>query len=220
MAPIPAPSPTALTGYSAPNSAAGGGQQFQPSGPCSGTAFTHTQDLTIFYQIVTMPQEAGTWLPSTTDVSALKLTVYGNGSDSLAFFSTSAVSGSAGSGTTQCATAADARQAHVLALSSTDYGAGLMGNAGVIYTLSGGYERRWSQVGDVGRGESRMYINGLFEIAGLPDQWRYNETLSNNVARQVIARVCNGGLRYQNDGVSPPVTAGNWELMDFSLMDI
>ena len=57
MAPIPAPSPTALTGYSAPNAAAGGGQQFQASGPCSGTAFTHTQDLTIFYEIVSIPQQ-------------------------------------------------------------------------------------------------------------------------------------------------------------------
>ena len=45
-------------------------------------------------------------------------------------------------------------------------------------------------------------------------------TLSNNVARQVIARVANGGLQYQNDGVSPPVTADNWDLMDFSLMNI
>ena len=219
MAPIPAPSPTSLTGYTAPNSAAGGGQQFQASGPCSGTAFTHTQDVTIFYQIVTMPQQAGTWLPSTTDVSALKLTVMGNGEDSLAFFSTSAVSGSAGSGTTQCATAADARQAHVLALSSTNSAAG-MGTAGAIYTLSGGYERRWSQTGDANRQDSRMYVNGLFEINGLPNGWQNNGDLSNNVARQVIARVANGGLQYQNDGVSPPVTAGNWDLMDFSLMNI
>ena len=43
MALIPAPAPTSLTGYSAPYSAAGGGNQFQASGPCSGTAFTHTQ---------------------------------------------------------------------------------------------------------------------------------------------------------------------------------
>ena len=220
MAPIPAPSPTALTGYSAPNSAAGGGQQFQASGPCSGTAFTHTQDLTIFYEIVSIPQNAGTWLPSTTNVSALKLTVMGNGEDHLSFFSTSSVSGSTGSGTTNCATAADARQAHVLALSSTTVGSTMMGNAGAIYTLSGGYERRWSQTGDVDRWDSRTYVNGLFQIAGLPDQWQYNETLSNNVARQIIARVANGGIRYQNDGVSPPVTAGNWELMDFSLMDV
>ena len=219
MAPIPAPSPTSLTGYSAPNSAAGGGQQFQASGPCSGSAFTHTQDLTIFYQIVTMPQQTGTWLPSTTDVSALKLTVMGNGEDSLAFFSTSAVSGSVGSGTTQCATAADARQAHVLTLSSTDSATG-MGNAGSIFTLSGGYERRWSQTGDANRQDSRMLINGLFEINGLPDGWQTNADLSNNIARQIVARVSNGGLRYQNEGVGNPVTAGNWELMDFSLMDI
>ena len=219
MAPIPAPSPTALTGYSAPNSAAGGGQQFQSSGPCSGTAFIHTQDLTIFYEIVTMPQNSGTWLPSTTDVSALKLTVMGNGEDSLSFFSTSAVSGSTGSGTTQCATAADARQAHVLTLSSSDSAAG-MGGAGAIFTLSGGYERRWSQTGDTNLQDSRLYVNGLFEIDGLPTGWETNADLSNNVARQIIARVCNGGLRYQNNGISPPITAGGWALMNFSLMSV
>ena len=214
MAPIPAPSPTTLTGYSAPNSAAGGGQQFQASGPCSGTAFTHTQDLTIFYEIVSIPQNAGTWLPSTTNVSALRLTVMGNGEDSLAFFATSSVSGASG-----CSTAADARQAHVLTLSSTTAAAG-MGTAGAIYTLSGGYERRWSQTGDANQQDSRMYVNGLFPIDGLPTGWQVDATLSNNVARQIISRVCNGGIRYQNDGVSPPVTAGNWSLMYFSLMDV
>ena len=93
MAPIPAPSPTALTGYTAPNSGAGGGNQFQSSGPCSGTTWTHTQDIAIYYEIVEIPQNAGTWLPSTSNVSALKLTVMGNAQDSLDFFSTSSVSG-------------------------------------------------------------------------------------------------------------------------------
>jgi len=213
MAPIPAPSPTSLTGYSAPNSAAGGGNQFQASGPCSGTAWTHTQDLTIFYEVVTIPQNAGTWLPSTTNVSALKLTVMGNAEDSLDFFATSSVSGASG-----CATAADARQAHVLSMSSTTTTVGL-GTAGAIYTLSGGYERRWSQTGDVNQVDNRMMVNGYFEINGLPDGWWYNSTLSNNVARQIIARVCNGGLRYSNDGTSPPETAHKWDLMKFSLMD-
>ena len=214
MAPIPAPAPTSLTGYSAPYSAAGGGNQFQASGPCSGTAFTHTQDLTIFYQIVSIPQSQGTWLPSTSNVSALQLTVMGNAEDSLNFFSTSSVSGASG-----CATAADARQAHVLTLSSTTAAAG-MGTAGAIYTLSGGYERRWSKTGDINQQDNRLYLNALFEIDGLPQGWETNTTLSDNVARQIIARVCNGGLKYQNDGVSPPATASPWNLMDFSLMDV
>ena len=214
MAPIPAPSPTALTGYSAPNSAAGGGNQFQSSGPCSGTTWTHTQDIAIFYEIVTIPQNAGTWLPSTTNVSALRLTVNGNAQDSLDFFSTSSVSGATG-----CATAADARQAHVLTLSSTNAAVG-MGNTGAIYTLSGGYERRWTQTGDVAQSDNRIYVNGLFPIDGLPTGWHTNATLSNMVARQIIARVVNGGIRYQNDGVSPPVTASNWDLMYFGLMDV
>ena len=214
MAPIPAPSPTALTGYSAPNSAAGGGNQFQASGPCSGTAWTHTQDLFIAYEVVSIPQDSGTWLPSTSNVSALKLTVVGNAQDSLDFFSTSSVSGANG-----CLTAADARQAHVLTLSSTTAAAG-MGTAGAIYTLSGGYERRWTQTGDVAQTDNRVYVNGLFEINGLPSGWNNNTTLSNNVARQIIARVCNGGIQYQNDGVSPPVTAGDWDLMYFGLMDV
>ena len=215
MAPIPAPSPTALTGYSAPFAAAGGGQQFQTSGPCSGTAWTHTQDITIFYEIVSIPQNAGTWLPSTTDVSALKLTVMGNAEDSLAFFSTSAVSGATG-----CLTAADARQAHVLSLSSTTAAAGHFGIAGAIYTLSGGYERRWANSMDTANRDNRFYGNALFEIDGLPTNWNYNTTLANNVARQIIARVVNGGLRYNNGGQTPPVTAGNWPLMRFSLMDV
>jgi hypothetical protein len=215
MAPIPAPSPTALTGYSAPFAAAGGGNQFQSSGPCSGTAWTHTQDITIFYEVVTIPQNAGTWLPSTTDVSALKLTVMGNAEDSLAFFSTSSVSGASG-----CATAADARQAHVLSLSSTDVTTvNAMGSTGAIITLSGGYERRWTQVGDVDQTDNRFYGNALFEINGLPNNWIYDPTLSVQVARQIISRVCNGGIRHSGDGTAPPTTAGNWPLMKFSLMD-
>ena len=214
MAPIPAPAPTALTGYSAPFAAAGGGNQYQASGSCSGTAWTHTQDLTIFYEMVSIPQNAGTWLPSTTTVSALKLTVMGNAENSLGFFATSAVSGASG-----CATAANARQAHVLTLSSTDSSVAL-GVAGAIYTLSAGYERRWAIQGDGNDRDSRHYGNALFRVDGLPAYWNYNTTLSNQVARQIISRVCNGGIRYQNDGVSPPITAGNWDLMDFSLMDV
>ena len=214
MAPIPAPSPTALTGYTAPFAAAGGGNQFQSSGPCSGTTWTHTQDVTIFYEVVMIPQNAGTWLPSTTDVSALKLTVMGNAENSLDFFSTSSVSGATG-----CATAADARQAHVLSLSSTT-STNAMGTAGAIITLSGGYERRWSNSMDVAQVDNRFYGNALFEIDGLPTNWNYNTTLSNSVARQIIARVVNGGLRYNNGGQAPPITAGNWDLMYFSLMDV
>jgi len=217
MAPIPAPSPTALTGYSAPNSAAGGGNQFQASGPCSGTAWTHTQDLFISYEVVSIPQDSGTWLPSTSNVSALKLTVMGNAEDSLDFFSTSAVSGATGG--IECATAADARQAQVLTLSSTTAAVG-MGTAGAIYTLSGGYERRWTKTGDIAQSDNRLLVNGLFEINGLPTGWNNDSTLSNSVARQIISRVCNGGIQYQNDGVSPPVTAPKWDLMDFSLMDV
>ena len=214
MAPIPAPAPTALTGYSAPFAAAGGGNQYQASGSCSGTTWTHTQDLTIFYEIVSIPQNAGTWLPSTTDVSALRLTVMGNAENSLDFFATSAVSGASG-----CATAANARQAHVLTLSSTNSSVGL-GSAGAIYTLSAGYERRWAVQGDNNEQDNRTYVNGKFDIMGLPASWNYNTTLSNQVARQIIARVCNGGIRYQNDGVAPPITAGDWGLMNFRLMDV
>ena len=214
MAPIPAPSPTLPTAYTAPNAGAGGGNLFQSSGPCSGTAWTHTQDLTIFYEVVTMPQNAGTWLPSTTTVSALKLTVYGNAENSLAFFTTSSVSGATG-----CATAADARQAHILTLSSTNASLG-MGSAGAIFTLSGGYERRWSQTGDSNQQDNRAYVNGLFPIDGLPANWQFDATLSNTIARQIIARCVNGGLRYQNNGLAPPITAGNWGLMDFSLMSV
>jgi len=214
MAPIPPPAPTLKTGYSAPNMLGGGGNEFSMSGPCSGTAWTHTQDLIVFYELVLMPQNAGTWLPSTTDVSALKLTVVGNGEDSLGFFATSAVSGASG-----CSTAADARQAHVLSLSSTTTGVG-MGVAGSIYTLSGGYERRWAKTGDTNQRDSRVYINGLFNVDGLPSGWWANENLSNNVARQIISRVCNGGIKYQNDGVSPPEIARDWPLMKFNLMDV
>jgi len=214
MPPIPSPAPSTLTGYSAPYSAAGGGNQFQASGECSGTAWTHTQDLTIFYQLVTLPQNAGTWLPSTSDVSGIKLTVYGNAEDSLGFFATSSVSGASG-----CDSAADARQAHIFTLSSTTGSTG-MGTAGAIYTLSGGYERRWSRTGDTDRQDDRVYVNGLFEVNGLPTGWWNNDDLSNNVIRMIVKRVCNGGIRYSNDGGTPPTTASNWALMKGSLMDI
>ena len=138
----------------------------------------------------------------------------GNAQDSLDFFSTSSVSGATG-----CATAADARQAHVLTLSSTTASAA-MGTAGSIFTLSGGYERRWSNSMDVAQVDNRFYGNALFEIDGLPANWNYNTSLSNSVARQIIARVVNGGLRYSNDGTTPPVTAGDWDLMYFGLMDV
>ena len=215
MAPIPAPSPTALTGYTAPFAAAGGGNQYQSSGACSGEAWTHTQDLAIFYEVVEIPQNAGTWLPSTTNVSALKLTVMGNAENSLDFFATSSVSGASG-----CATAANARQAHILAFSSTDYAHGGLGTQGAIYTLSGGYERRWTQTGDTRGSDNRMMVNAYFEINGLPQGWWSNVTLSNVVARQIIARVVNGGLRYSNDGTSPPESARAWDMMYFGLMDV
>ena len=213
MAPIPAPSPTAITGYSAPLQNAGGGQQFVLSGPCSGTAFVHTQDLHIGYQVVTYPEIAGTWFPSTNSVSALRINVLGNAEDDLQFFSTSSVSGA------QCATAADARQAQVMALSS-NISTDAMGTAGTIYTLSGGYERRWSRVGDVAATDSRFYRNMLFPIEGLPSGWNYNVTLSNNIARQIVALVISGGLEHSLTGTAPPDVATQWDLMDFSLIDI
>ena len=213
MAPIPAPSPTAITGYSAPLQNAGGGQQFVLSGPCSGTAFVHTQDLFIGYEVVTYPEIAGTWFPSTNSVSALRINVLGNAEDDLQFFSTSSVSGA------QCATAADARQAQVMSLSS-NYANGAIGTAGTIYTLSGGYERRWSRIGDVAETDGRFYRNMLFPIEGLPSGWNYNVTLSNAVARQVVALVISGGLKYSLDGVAPPDVSTQWDLMDFSLIDI
>ena len=214
MAPIPAPSPTAITGYSAPLQNAGGGQQFVLSGPCSGTAFVHTQDLFIGYEVVTYPEIAGTWFPTTNSVSALRINVLGNAENDLQFFSTSSVSGA------QCATAADARQAQVMVLSSTTTTNDAMGTAGSIYTLSGGYERRWSRTGDVVATDSRYYRNMLFPIAGLPSGWNYDTTLSNNIARQVVALVISGGLEYSIDGVAPPDTATKWDLMNFSLIDI
>ena len=214
MAPIPAPSPTGITGYSAPNQNAGGGQPFVASGPCSGTVLVHTQDLMISYEITTMAQGGGTWLPTSTDVSALKLYVVGCADDSLSFFSTSSVSGA------QCAGAADARQAHVLTLSSTTATAA-MGTAGSIYTLSGGYERRWTRTGDAAE-EQRFYGgNILFPIVGLPENWNYDSTLSNNIARQIVAQVVAGGLEYSADGTLANKTVmPQWDLMDFSLMDI
>ena len=214
MAPIPAPSPTGITGYSAPYSAAGGGNQYQASGACSGTAWTHTQDLAIFYEVVRIPQATGTFPPGTSDVSALKLTVMGNAENDYGFFSTSSVSGASG-----CSTAANARQAHIMSYSATDGNAGL-GFKGAMYTLSGGYERRWYQQGDTRGSDNRTYINGLFEIDGLPTGWNTNVTLSNVVASQIIARVCNGGVRYNNGGVVPPLVASAWQLMDFSLIDV
>lgn len=203
-------------GFTQPYSTLGGGQAFVSSGPCSGTAWTHHQDLTIFYEVVTFPQVTGAWLPASTETSALRITVYGNAETALNFFSTSAVTG-----TSACATAAEARQAHILAVSSTTAAVGAgMGNAGSIYTLSAGYERRWTHAGDATAKDGRVYVNGLFEIAGLPSGWRTNEILSNRVATAIIQRVCNGGIQHQNDGVSPPEVSTDWPLLDYSLIDI
>ena len=211
--PIPAPSPTGITGYSAANQNAGGGQAFVASGPCSGTALVHTQDLVIGYELVTYPKSSGTWFPSTVDTSALKLQVWGIAEDALQFFSTSSVSGA------QCATAADARQAQRMVLSSTTTSTG-MGTAGSIYTLSAGYERRWSQTGDVAEMQHRSYQNMLFPIEGYSGNRNYDQTLSNNIARLIVAQVISGGLQYSSDGIAPPDVSTEWNVMDFSLIDI
>jgi hypothetical protein len=210
--PIPAPIPTAVTGPSLPGNQAGGGQGYVNSGTCSGTAFTHTQDLIVFYQVTTINEPSNQFPPTCATVSALNLTVMGGGSDSLGQFSTS----SAGSG---CAGAANAVQAHTMVLSSTDAAAG-MGTQGAIYTTSGGYRRRWTQTGDVASTDYRTYTNALYLLPGLPTGWNNNADLSNNVARQVIRLICNGGMQYSPNGVAPPQVASPWPMLDFGLIDI
>jgi len=212
--PIPAPTPTAVTGASLPGNQAGGGQGYINSGTCSGTAFTHTQDLVVFYTVTTINEPSNAFPPTCTSVSALNLTVMGGGSDSLAQFSTSSSSNMSG-----CLGAANAVQAHTMTLSSTTDSAG-MGTAGAIYTVSGGYRRRWMQTGDVASTDYRTYTNALYVIPNLPDGWNTNATLSNNVARQVVRLICHGGLQFSEDGVSPFEVATAWPMIDFGLIDI
>ena len=216
MPAIPSPSPAGQSAASLPANQAGGGQGYIPSGSCSGTAYTHTQDLTIFYEIITVNRPSSAFPPGCTAVSALSLTVFGGGTNTLNQFSTSAVGGSNSSG---CAAAANAMQAHTMAVSSTSNSTG-MGSAGTIYTLSGGYSRRWSQIGDVDEQDFRWYTNALFPIDGLPLGWQNNLTLSNEIARSIVRQLCNGGLEYSMNGVAPPQTATPWSLLDFGLIDL
>ena len=212
--PIPAPTPTAVTAASLPGNQAGGGQGYINSGTCSGTAFTHTQDLVVFYKVQNITRQNGGFPPSGTSVSALNLTVMGGGSDSLAQFSTSSSANMSG-----CLGAANAVQAHTMTLSSTTAAAG-MGTAGAIYTVSGGYRRRWMQTGDVASTDYRTYTNALYVIPNLPDGWNNNATLSNNVARQIVRLICHGGLQFSEDGVAPFEVSKAWPMIDFGLIDI
>lgn len=212
--PIPAPTPTAITGASLPGNQAGGGQGYVNSGTCSGTAYTHTQDLIVFYSITTISEPSNAFPPTCSTVSALNLTVMGGGADTLAQFSTSSSSGLSG-----CAGAANAVQAHTMTLSSTDAAAG-MGTQGAIYTVSGGYRRRWTQTGDVAATDYRTYTNAMYLLPGLPTGWNNNADLSNNVARQVIRLICNGGMEYSPNGVAPPEVSDPWPMIDFGLIDI
>jgi len=215
MPAIPSPSPAGQSAASLPANQAGGGQGYIPSGSCSGTAYTHTQDLTIFYEVVTVNRPSSTFPPGCTAVSAISLTVFGGGSNTLNQFSTSALTTSA------CQGAANAMQAHTMAVSSTDTTyAGTMGAHGTIYTLSGGYTRRWTQIGDVADQDFRWYTNALFPIAGLPTGWAHNVTMSNSVARSIVRQLCQGGMEYSMTGVAPPQTSVVWPLLDFGLIDL
>lgn len=207
------PISTTPTSYSAPRQTAGGGQYFVASGPCSGTVLEHIQDLTIFYEIISTPVLTGAWPLSTTNVSSMQVTVYGNAEDKTAFFSTSSVSGASG-----CAAAAYARQAHVMALSASVGSAG-MGTAGTIYTLSGGYERNWVQGGQVSQVDNRTYFKGVVPIEGLPSGWNSNDILSSQVIRSLVALLCNGGLEYSNTSSRPPDVATAWPLMNYNLVE-
>ena len=111
-------------------------------------------------------------------------------------------------------------QAHTLALSSTTTGANSMGVAGSIYTLSGGYSRRWMEIGDVEEQDFRWYTNALFPINGLPTGWNDNITLSYEVARAIVRIICSGGLEYSMDGVAPPRVAEAWPMIDFGLVEL
>ena len=177
-------------GYAAtdPTTDVGGSRNLVTSGNCSGTAYTHQQDLTVYYEITTVSQPAGTWLPTATSVSGLKLSVFGNTTDSLDWFSTSATDGSG------CANAANMRQGHNFSISSTTGSVG-MGTQGAIYTTSAGIERRWTQVGDTESSDNRIYLDAWYPLGGLAADWNNNDTLSAAVARAVIGKswleVCN-----------------------------
>ena len=112
-------------------------------------------------------------------------------------------------------------QAHTMVVSSTLGGVnGSMGSNGTIYTLSGGYSRRWSQIGDVADQDFRWYTHALFPIAGLPGGWAHNKTMSDSVARSIVRQLCNGGMEYSMQGVAPPSITTAWPLMEFGLIDL
>ena len=215
MAPIPAPSPAGQTAASLPGNQAGGGQGYVNSGTCSGTAWTHTQTLQVYYDVSTFSTPNGNWPPGSDTTSALICTVYGNATDTLNQFSTSSSTGLSG-----CAGAANAVQSQTMTLSSTTATVGF-GSAGTIYTVSGGYQRRWARASDIAQTDSRLLTKVVFPVAGLPTGWNNDATISNSVAAQLVAKIIAGGLEY-NDYSTPgsPDLATAWTLMDWSLIDI
>jgi hypothetical protein len=211
--------PTPITppaGGSITQQTAGGMHPYITNGACSGTAIRHEQSLTIAYQLVSRTDQSNDWIPlSSNTASGLRLTIRGTSQDNLFDFQTSAAVGST------CDTAANARQTHEFILSSTDGAAGTLGRFGVIYTASGGVTQRWATTSDFASFDTRQYLNGWISTDNMPAGWEDSQALSEDFVKELIARICNGGIEYSNDGSAAGMTlSDSWFGMDYSLMNL
>ena len=181
------------------------GQDYDFSGYCSGVAFSHTQSLMVNYESMTYQRPSGTWLAGTETLSALQLTIFYDWTQSLEDMNFSTISG-------DCRGAANARQLHVMAVSSPSQTTAGLGMSGLIYTSAVGEVRRWSKPGDAAGNGGNTYWRVLYEIPeNMLHAARTNDDIALTVCRDIISKVQTGGMQYfepgavRQPGITPAV---------------
>jgi len=191
------------------------GNPYIGSGICSGTAFTHNQTLSIYYEVTTKNGLDGAWIPGATSSSGILFSVYGYASDSLDQFSTSG-------GASGCANAANSRQMQEFVLSSTENStANVFGpGKGIVTTASAGMFRRWTQGGDAEQNYHYAYGFGWFPTDQFPADWNRNATWSLQVLRGLIQQILAGGVLYSNTRSAPPDSSPPFVGIEWNLMSL
>lgn len=210
-----APTPITPPGGGAVTPAALPGQVYVGSGTCSGVAFTHQQSLYMSYMVSSEATLTPDWLPQEgRKVFGLGCFVHVSYTDSIDQFSTSANDGSS------CSNAANVRDLHVLDLSAFEHTGEGMGLSGMITTSANGFERRWTEPGDVAEHFSMYMRDAWFPL----DQFTYDQMQTNNAVASALIRsmaeqIAAGGVLYEpartgsDPQVSPPIPKFNTNLL-------
>ena len=174
------------------------GRNYVASGECSGTAFIHRQSFFASYEFTTHPSLDGTWLPTQGSVvSGILMHVMPSYTDTLEQFSTSSSDASG------CANAANARQEHVISVSGNASTG--MGSEGFIITSATGFTRRWTTAGDIPDQKTYTFMKVFLPLNGpIFTSAQTDNTLRDEVVRQIIRYVANGGLLYGAGKSSTP----------------